>query len=101
MPKWLDLLKTLGPVVVAATVPGGAILAPIIVGAIAEAEKLPGATGAEKKAAALKLVKAGAAGTNAVAGRVVVDPTEAGTAAEKGIDTVVTVVNIAHKAAGS
>ncbi len=99
MPKWLEILKQLGPMVVATVVPGGAILAPIIVGAIAEAETIKGATGAQKKAAALNLVKAGAAGANAVAGKQVIDPAKAVAAAESGIDTVVSVVNIAHDAA--
>ena len=91
--KWLDLLKAIGPAVVAAVVPGGPVLAPIIVSAIAEAEHIKGATGAEKKAHALNLVAAGAAGVNAVANKVVIDPSQAVAAAASGIDSVVGAIN--------
>lgn len=94
--RWIDLLKTLGPIVVATTVPGGAVLAPIIVGAIHEAEGIKGASGAEKKEHALKLVEAGAAAANAVAKKTVVDPLAARDAADSGIDTVVKTINAAH-----
>lgn len=92
--KWLDILKMVGPIVVAVTVPGGQLLAPIIVGAIESAEKLPGASGAEKKAHALELVKAGAAAANAVTGKVKIDPEQAVAVARSGIDTVVGAVNL-------
>lgn len=94
--KWLELLKTIGPLVIASTVPGGQLLAPIVVGAIHSAEQLKGASGAEKKAHALELVEAGAAAANAVAGKVVVDPNAAVAAAASGIDTVVKTINAAH-----
>lgn len=96
MSKWLDVLKTIGPMVVAATVPGGAVLAPIIVHAIAEAEALPGASGQEKKAHALELVKAGAEGVNAAAQKQVLDPQLVHDTAENGIEAVVGAVNIVH-----
>ena len=98
--KWLRLLKTLGPGIVAVLVPGvGPILAPIIVTAIAEAEKISGATGPEKKAAALELVKAGAVGvTIASGGKVVIDEAQAAATASSAIDTTVGVLNILRDA---
>lgn len=94
MPKWLQILKVVGPVLVGVLVPGGPMLAPIIVGAIESAEKMKGATGPEKKAHALELVQAGVSGMNTVAGKTVVMPADAVATASSVIDTVVGVTNI-------
>jgi len=100
LPRWLSILKHIGPIIIAVAVPGiGPILAPIIVSAIAEAEKIPGASGAQKKAAALELVKAGAAGVNAASkGKVVINPTEAAVVADSAITTVIGAVNLVNNA---
>lgn len=92
--SWLDILKFIGPTIVAAVVPHGRDLAPIIVDAITAAEQLKGATGADKKAHALTLVEQGAAGANAVAGKTLIDPKEAASTAGVAIDAVVKTVNL-------
>jgi hypothetical protein len=98
MKKWLSILKTVGPTIVSLTVPGGVLLAPIIVTAIAEAEKQH-TTGAEKKAKALALIHAGVSGVNAASqGKVTIDPETAVSAAGHAIDTVVQTVNIIEHA---
>lgn len=97
LPKWLELLKQIGPIIVAATVPGGAILAPIIVSGIATAEQIPGASGPEKKQHVIELATAAAQGINAAAGKPVIDPVTVQQVAGSAIDTVVGSVNLAHK----
>lgn len=99
MSKWLTILKVLGPAIIATTVPGGALIAPLIVTAIAEAEKIRGASGPEKKAAVIELVKVGVAGVNAASkGKVTIDPVAAAKTASAAIDTTIGVINLIRDA---
>lgn len=95
MNRWLDLLKTLGPIIIATTVPNGALIAPAIVRGIEEAEKIKGASGAEKLAHVVEIAKASAA--VAQASGVNIDPVEVETAAHEAISATVDVVNIVNK----
>jgi hypothetical protein len=73
----------------------------MIMNGIDEAEQLPGASGAEKKAHVLALVATGVSITNAT-GKSHLDPVAIATIAGHGIDAVVGTVNVvrdAHKAA--
>src|SRR5262245_55247437 len=99
MKKFLTVLKAVGPILIATTIPGGELLAPIVVGAIAKAEQ-HGGTGEQKKARALDLVAAGVEGYNAVAcatGHAPVNLTEILAVAGNAIDTTVGAVNLIKK----
>jgi len=90
-------LETVAPVVLS-LVPGvPPVLVPVIQHGIQVAEGMPGATGEQKKAAALDLVNTGITATNAAAGKQVIDPSVIN-AVSNGIDTTIGVVNILHKA---
>ena len=95
--NWLDVLR-IAIVPVCLIIPGAAPLAPLIAGAILEAEQLPHAKGAEKKAHALNLVAVGVAAGNAVTHRQVIDPAEAVKTASQVIDASISVVNVIHAA---
>lgn len=96
---FIGLLKTFGPAVLSALVPGvGGMLAPLVAAAIQSAEELQGATGPEKKAHALELVEAGAAAANVVAKKMLIDPGQARAIADPAIDTAVQVINVVHAA---
>lgn len=93
MSKWLDAIKTVAPIALS-LIPGvPPVLIPLIVHGIETAEKLPGATGPQKKAYVIDLVNSGVAGTNAAAGKQVIDPVAVSTAVDEGIDTAVAVAN--------
>lgn len=72
-------------------------LLPLIMHGIQTAEGMKGATGAEKKAAALELVRTGLAGV-AAAGKHPLDEPSALAAVSHGIDAVVASVNAVQKA---
>lgn len=91
--NWINTLQVLGPLLLAAW-PTTRALAPIIVQAVAAAEEMINASGAEKKTAALKLVDAGVIAMNTAAGREVVDPVFAHTVATIAIDALVSTVNL-------
>lgn len=89
MPKWLEVLKAIGPTILAFT--PAAPLMPVIIEGIALAEQLPGASGPQKKAVVLKLVEKAEQGASAMG-----KPPKAGSwvsLADNGIDTVVGAVN--------
>lgn len=73
---------------------------PLILHAISTAEGMKGATGAEKKAAAIDLVRTGLAGVETVSGKHVLDIPEAEAAVSSGIDAAVHAVNAVKKAQG-
>jgi hypothetical protein len=94
--KWLELLKTFGPLVLS-QIPGvPPVVIPAIIHGIAVAESMKGATGAEKKAAALDLVATGMTTANAFAGKVILDPVALSGVVGQSIDAVVDTVNIVH-----
>jgi hypothetical protein len=92
--NWLDLVKLIAPIVVAATVPHGAVLGPLIATGISDAEQLAGAKGPEKKAHVLELVTDGVIAINTAKGIEVFDPAAVGAAASGAIDATVTIVNL-------
>lgn len=96
LPKWLQIVATIGPEVLAFT-PLAPIAAPVAAG-IALAEQMPGKTGQQKAALVTQIALDAAQGANAQAGKVVLDPTLVQSAASAAIDTTVSVVNIVHAA---
>lgn len=92
--NWLDLVKLIAPIVVAATVPHGAVLGPLIATGISDAEQLAGAKGAEKKAHVLELVTDGVIAINTAKGIDVFDPAAVGVAADRAIDDTIEIVNL-------
>lgn len=100
MNKWLDLLKLLAPIIIAA-VPAAKVLAPftpLLITGITEAEQLINGTAETKKAHVMNLVDIGTKTANQVAGKVLVDPVETQKAADEAIDTIVAVTNLVHQA---
>lgn len=92
MPKWLDALTQIGPVVLAFTP-----LAPIsgaVVAGIQLAEALKGASGDQKKAIVQQIAVTAAQGANAQAGKTVLDPALVQATSGAVIDAVVTSVNL-------
>jgi len=92
--KWLRLVEQFAPLILAAT-PLAPIVPFVIVG-ISTAEKIKGATGAEKLALATQIVNAGVAATNAQAGTEKINPTLVNQAVTYGINAVVSSVNLVH-----
>lgn len=101
LPRWLQLVKLLAPTIVAVAVPGvGPALAAAIADGIAEAEQIPGASGADKKAHVLNLVRAGAGAVNAASEPDALQQAQVDglvSAVGSGIDTAVAVVNLIHQ----
>ena len=94
--NWKQLLLTIAPLILS-SIPRTRDLAPIVPGAIAAAEDMLNATGAEKKAAAMNLVIAGVTATNVAAGHEVIDPSAAHAVAGSAIDTIVATTNLLSK----
>ena len=93
--RFIEIVDRLGPAVLS-VVPGGDKIAPIvpkILAGIKEAQAIKGASGAEKKAHVLAIVKAGADVANAT-GKVKISGDELQAIAGKGIDTVVEAVHV-------
>jgi hypothetical protein len=96
LPKWLEILSSVGPLVLAQT--PLAPIAPAVITAIGEAASLPGATGPEKLAHVVNIATNAAQAVNAQAGRVVIDPTVLQSTAESAISTVVQVTKMVQAA---
>lgn len=94
--RWLEILKSIGPMIIATTVPNGALIAPAIVQAIQEAESIKGATGQQKLAHVVNI--ATSAAQIAKASGVKIDPADVQHAASAAISATVDVVNIIDKA---
>jgi hypothetical protein len=92
----LQVLETLGPVVLALT--PAAPFIPAVIAGIRLAES-HGGTGAEKKALAQSTALAIANGVNAVTGQPTIPSGQLEAVTGQAIDTVVGVVNLTHKAA--
>lgn len=98
--KWLELIKTVAPLILT-FVPGmPPVLIPAIIKGIEIAEAIPGATGEQKKVAVINLVKTGMSTANAIHGEVILDPVALSNIVSKGIDTAVDTINIIHGAQG-
>lgn len=93
---WLALVKALAPVVIAATVPHGDMLAQLVIQGITEAESAVGKSGPEKLAIAQSVVDTGIAGVNAAAGKQKIDPAAVHQIVAEGISTTVDIVNQVH-----
>ena len=93
--KFLEIVGQVGPVVLAA-VPGGAKIAPVIpkvIEAIGEAEKIKGASGAEKKQHVMNVVNTAVAIANTT-GKVKLDAGDVAAITSTGIDTVIATVKV-------
>lgn len=96
LPKWLEVLAKVGPEVLLFTP-----LAPIageVVSAIALAESMQGASGADKLAKVVAIATDAAQAVNTQAGRTVIDPAVLATTAATAISTAVNVTNMVHAA---
>lgn len=93
--KWLETVKALAPFILS-VIPGvPAAIIPAVVQGITIAEQIPGATGDQKKAAALAEVQLGLQATNAVRpGTIDTNATVAAVSA--GIDATVKAINAIH-----
>lgn len=93
--KWLSLGTSLLPIILGAVgVPP--IVIPLVVHGMQTAEQIEGATGAEKKAHVLDLVKTGITAMNEGAGRVIADPNRVTSVVSQGIDVGVQTVNLVN-----
>lgn len=90
--NWIDVLKIMGPAVLAMN-PRTAELAPIIVAGINVAEETR-KPGADKRRIARDAVKVGADAANSIAKRTVVPPDYAVAAYDHSVDTIIAVTNI-------
>jgi len=90
------------PMIISAVVPGGALIGPLITGAITTVETVLGnGTGAVKKAAVLSTVGTTVAALNAATGTTILDPVTTETQVGTGIDLAISVINSIQKAATS
>ena len=98
MLKWLQLVASFAPYILA-TIPGlPPFVIPAIVQGIQDVEQIPGASGAQKKATVLDLVKTGLGVVNNATSHKV-DPVAATAAVSLGIDAVVAAVNVVQQIA--
>lgn len=95
--SFLEILASIGPMVLS-LIPGTAAFAPLVSQAIAAAETIPGASGAQKKAAAVEIVTVGMKVANEAAGHQIVEPSTLGALVSQGIDTAVAAVNLVQAA---
>ena len=97
--KFLAVVGQVGPVVLAA-VPGGekiGAMIPKVVEAIGEAEKIKGASGAEKKRHVMNVVNTAVSIANTT-GKVKLDAAEVAAVTSAGIDTVIATVKVIEQA---
>jgi hypothetical protein len=92
---WKTLVRAIALPIVAAAVPGGAALAPLIAAGITAAEDLK-ASGSDKKAAGRVIAQAAAEGVNAVRPGTV-NPAEVAAAYDATVDAIVHSANIPTK----
>lgn len=91
--NWFQLLMSFAPAILTlAKVP--AVLIPTITHAMSEAQGLPGASGPEKKAHVLGIVKDGVETFNAAKGKTMLNPAKAVDAVSSGIDTTIAAINL-------
>lgn len=95
-PKWIQAVEMLLPIVFLLIPRFPALLVPVVIHGIEEAQAIPGASGIEKKNHVLELVKLSAAGINAAAHRIVINIDRDFPLIERGIDLAMSVVGILH-----
>lgn len=91
--KWLNVLKILGPAILA-VVPGAQAFIPLMIAGMELAEETQ-KPGAEKRGIAREAVRIGAE-TAKIAGATI-DPEEAVTVYERTVDTVISATNLVSK----
>lgn len=94
LPRWIQILRQVGPAILAFT--PAAPFIPAVLAGIEIAENT-GGTGAEKKAKAIETAVEIANGINAVKGAPVVDPQQLGATVSSAIDTAVGVANLVDR----
>lgn len=94
--NWLDLIKALAPIIIAAKVPHGSVIAPLVVNGISEAEAIKGSSGSEKLNHAVNLVNVGIDSYNAISPKPL-DKDAINKTIGDGISTTVDVANLIHK----
>lgn len=94
-PNWLRLVGQIAPLILLST--PLAPIAPWVSIGIQVAERIPGATGAQKLEIAKVIARVGVSAANAQAGKVIIDPVAADTMVTDGINAVVAATNIRHK----
>jgi len=100
--KFEAFVKMFAPMIIAAVVPNGAVLGPVIADAIVAAETLHGSgTGSSKKAAVLAAVGDAITVLNTAKGTVVIDPATATAQVSTGIDLTIGVINDIKTAQGA
>jgi len=98
MQKWLTLVTGLLPFILSVTIPGlPAMLVPVVIQGIYEAEQIKGARGPDKKQHVLSLVNLTITTTNAAANRTVIDATKVMPVVDRAIDTGIAIVNLLAK----
>lgn len=97
MLKWLETIGSIAPLVMQ-FIPGCAPLAPYVSFGVQQAEKIPGASGAQKRDIAIAIAKAGVGATNALKGSTLIDPAISDETIGATVDAVVGITNIVHKA---
>lgn len=98
MTTWFSLVMNLAPLVLMA-VPGmPPVLIPTLVHAIQEAQQIPGASGAAKKAHVLAVATDAVTAVNGAKGTQVIDPGVVPGVVSHGIDTTIGVINLVQRA---
>ena len=92
--SFLALVAAFAPSIIAAVVPGGALIGPLVADAMTTVEALMGAgTGAAKKASVLATVGDAVTALNTAKGKTVLDPTTTVAQVGAGIDLTISVIN--------
>lgn len=96
--SWIDIVKAIGPALLAAKVPHGADIAPLVIHGIEVAESLKGVKSSEKLQAARDLAITGAKAVNAAYGKPKLNIDAIDGSIDNGINAVVSVANAVTKA---
>ena len=96
--KWLDLVKLFGPIILAQVKPELAPIANEITEAIATAETIKGTSGVDKLKAVQSIADNAADSINLAKGKTVVNKEDLHAGIASGVETVVSGVNLIHKA---
>lgn len=95
--SWLDLVKQLAPIIIAAKVPHGDVIAPYVVTGIESAEALKNSkTGEEKLQHSIEITNTFVDGYNSVAPNKL-DKNAINATLGSGISTAVMIANLLHK----
>jgi hypothetical protein len=94
--KWFQLAQSMLPLILSFIPQLPAVLVPVIVQGIQEAEQMTGASGADKKQHVVALVHLAIQTINATKGREVISPAVI-TVVDRAIDTAISIVNLVAK----